>query len=102
MSHGRDKHRSRANRAWVRQLSMQEWNPIGIGDVYECWDECDRYADKAYVMLMDGVAMVGLISDYLYEIASRHMGFGAHTELRRRCLRTAELLTAKYPEFITG
>jgi len=53
MSHGRNKYQSRENRARVRQILLRDWDPIGIQDIAEASDEYDRYADKAYVMLMD-------------------------------------------------
>ena len=50
MAHGRNKCQSRENRARVRRILLQEWDPIGIRDAPEASDEYDRYADRAYVM----------------------------------------------------
>jgi hypothetical protein len=53
MAHGHNRYQSRENRARVRRILLHDWDPIGIQDIPEASDEYDRYADKAYVMLMD-------------------------------------------------
>ncbi len=74
MSRVHNKYQSRENRARVRELLMREWDPIGVAGIDGAADEYDRYADKAYVMLMDDRATAREIADYLTEIATKHMG----------------------------
>lgn len=101
MSYGRNKHQSRENRAHVRRILLQDWDPIGIRDIPEASDEYDRYADKAYVMLMDERATAESIASYLYGIAVEHMGLG-HSALGKEDARSvAETLVALRPEFET-
>jgi hypothetical protein len=78
---------------------MREWDTIGVKDVPEAQDEYDRYADKAYVMLMDERQSVEEIAAYLLDIESQWMGLGDTPAARRRSRRTAETLYSMLPEF---
>jgi hypothetical protein len=93
------KHLARQNRAMVRELFMQEWDPIGVRGVPEAQDEYDTYANKAYVMLMHEGASVEQIADYLYFIVSEHMGFGPSDQAKDRALQVARSLAALKPQF---
>jgi GTPase SAR1 family protein len=101
MAHGRNKYQSRENRARVRRILLHDWDPIGIQDIPEASDEYDRYADKAYVMLMDERATADRIAAYLYEIAAEHMGLGQHQRLAEASKNVAEALVTLRPEFET-
>ena len=100
MTSGRDKYRSRENRACLRELFMREWDPIGVADVPQAADEYDAYIAKAYVMLMDEAADQQAITEYLFGIASNYMGLGNSPGLRESCERTAELMIALKPRFL--
>jgi hypothetical protein len=65
--------------------------------VPECQDEYDRYAAKAYVMLMDERADAAAIAAYLLGIARNHMGLTSQT-LPERSKRTAEALVVMGPK----
>ena len=101
MPTGRNKHQSRESRARVREVLMQEWDPIGVRDEPDAQDEYDRYAARAYVMLMDERATGPAIAAYLFEIATDHMGLTARPELAERSAHTAEILVVLRPEFET-
>jgi len=101
MSHGRNKHQSRENRARVRRILLQDWDPIGVRDIPEASDEYDSYADRAYVMLMDERATADRIAAYLYGIAVEYMGLGHSTLGREDARSVAEALVALRPEFET-
>jgi GTPase SAR1 family protein len=101
MSHGRNKYQSRENRARVRQILLRDWDPIGIQDIAEASDEYDRYADKAYVMLMDERATAEIIAAYLYGVAAEYIGLGRSTQLEETTRGVAETLVALRPEFET-
>ncbi|MFE0758160.1 hypothetical protein ACFW16_29645 [Inquilinus sp. NPDC058860] len=101
MSHGRNKYQSRENRARVRQILLQDWDPIGVRDIAEASDEYDRYADRAYVMLMDERATAESIASYLYGIAVEYMGLGHSTQGKEDARSVAETLVALRPEFET-
>jgi hypothetical protein len=96
---GRDKYRSRRNRARVRELFWREWDPICINNLGAPPNEYDRYADKAYVMLMHEGRSAQEIADYLYFISSEHMGLGARQRLSDLANLTAEKLVALRPSF---
>jgi hypothetical protein len=86
MAEGRDKHQSRHTRELVRQILLNDWDPIGVRDEPAASDEYDRYADRAYVMLMDERATVETIAAYVDMIASERMGLGRNqrgTEISR-------------------
>jgi hypothetical protein len=98
MAHGRDKFRSRRNRIGVRDLFWREWDPIGVNqDAHK--DEYDRYADKAYVMLMDEGRSAREIGDYLYYNSSVNMGLGESDRLKELASKVAGKLAALKPEF---
>ena len=100
MVHGRDKYKSRESRMKVREVLMQEWDPIGVRDVPEAQDEYDRYADKAYIMLMDERATATAIAAYLDEIATRHLGFLPRPEGAENCRRVADFFLVNLrPQF---
>jgi hypothetical protein len=101
MSHGRNKYQSRENRARVREVLMQEWDPIGVRDVPQAQDEYDQYVGEVYVMLMDQRATEEAISAYLYDIATNYMGLSPRPELVERSARAAKLLVALRPTFET-
>lgn len=100
--HGKNKYQSRENRNKVRQVFLEHWDPIGIRHLKD-WpeDEYDAYVGKTYVMLMDEHASAQIITDYLFDIASRHMGLGNKAELLKRSAETADILLRMRPEFET-
>ena len=99
MAHGRNKYQSRENRAKVREILMQEWDPIGVRGVPEAQDEYDSYVGRVYVMLMDEGATREAIAAYLFDIAAHYMGLGPRPELAERSSRTAAVLVAMRPQF---
>ena len=99
MAHGRNKYQSRENRARVREILRRDWDPIGVDGMPA--DEYDRYADKAYVMLMDDGASASEIARYLYRIATEHMALTNHGYLAERSDEVARLLVQLRPEFGT-
>jgi len=84
MAHGRNKYQSRENRARVRELFMNEWDPIGVRGVPQATDEYDAHVAKAYVMLMDERASVEQITDYLWWVATEYMGLNPRKRIARR------------------
>jgi hypothetical protein len=101
MAHGRNKYQSRENRARVRELLMREWDPIGVAGIPEAADEYDTYVGKVYVMLMVERASSEVIAAYLFDVATKHMGMSAHTEIANRSARAAAAVMALRPEFET-
>lgn len=97
MTHGLDKYRSRRNRMRVRALFLRDWDPIGIGEVPECWDEYDAYVNEAYVMVMDRGASVEAVAAFLLDVERRQMELLPGKPDRVR--RVAEALVAWRPEF---
>ena len=84
--------RKRGVRARVREILMQDWDPIGIsGDAPR--NEYDTYAAKAHAMLMDG-ATVEEIAAYLLHIATENMGLTHHAQQAQRAGRAAEALVS--------
>ncbi|HVJ54312.1 MAG TPA: hypothetical protein VM689_17740 [Aliidongia sp.] len=99
MSNGRRKYLSREYREKVREILMKEWDPIGVQDLVGAEDEYDRYAAKAYVMLMDEHATAPAIAAYLFDIATGHMGLPVYAGLTERYAKTAEILVQLRPQF---
>lgn len=97
MANGMDKYRSRRNRNTIRELFWREWDPIGINDCEAAKDEYDRYADKAYVMLMFEERTSDDIASYLYDISSCHMGLGEGQALKSLAEELAKKLMRLRP-----
>jgi hypothetical protein len=96
---GRDKYRSRRNRARVRKLFWQEWNPIGVNSLDGPQDEYDAYADRAYVMLTLEGRSADEIGYYLNWVGSEHMGLGPRQSLQDLAAAVADKLVALRPSF---
>ena len=95
--HGRDKHRSRENRARLRRILRQDWDPIGVPGLPD--DEYNRYADAAYVMLIYDQADARSIADYLYETATVYIGMTPYVGLREKCDRVGTSIFSLRREF---
>jgi hypothetical protein len=85
--------RKRGSRARVKEILMQDWDPIGLSGVGPS-DEYDTYAAKAHVMLTEERATVEDIAAYLLHIATEHMGLTDHAEQAERSGRAAEALVS--------
>jgi hypothetical protein len=100
MTSGRNKYQSRENRARVRAILWQEWDPIGINDLEDAEDDqYDAYADKAYVMLTDQGATAKEIADYLFAVATEHMALKDRARQFELSDKVARLLVSLRPEF---
>jgi hypothetical protein len=99
MPHGKDKYRSRRNRARVREILWREWDPIGVNDSKEAIDEYDAYADRAYILLMDERRSAEEIADYLFDIASNYIGLGPKLSLRILSRKVANKIFGLVAEF---
>ena len=97
MSGPANKYISRENRATVREVLLQEWDPIGVRELGLPEDEYDAYVGKVYVMLMDEESKEAL-AGYLLDIATRHMGL-SDFDLSERSKRAAEKLVSLRPSF---
>ncbi|PWW01741.1 hypothetical protein DFR52_102405 [Hoeflea marina] len=63
----------RNQRAVIRELLWDEWDPIGINIIDCAMDEYDAYADQATAMMRNG-ASVEETARYLTDIARHHIG----------------------------
>jgi hypothetical protein len=94
----RDKYRSLRGRTRVRELFWQQWDPIGVNvEGSGAEGEYDRYADKAYAMLVDEDQSAQEIADYLYRISSEDMGIGTSQRLKDLAKSLAVKLIALKP-----
>jgi hypothetical protein len=94
--HGQEKERSRDNRRRVREILRTRWDPIGVGQ--DAPDEYDRYADRAYVMIMYEGAGVQDVAAYLHHIATDYIGLTGTPY--RRSEDAARAILALRPEFL--
>ena len=99
MAHGRNKYQSRENRAKIRQILMQEWDPIGVREVPQAQGEYDSCLGRVYVMLMDERATREAVAAYLFDIAARHMALAGQPGLVERCDQTAATLVSLRAQF---
>ena len=68
-----EKQHWRNQRAVVRELLWDEWDPIGIKIIDCAMDDYDAYADQAMAMMRNG-ATVGETAQYLTDIARGPIG----------------------------
>ncbi|MFP3547138.1 hypothetical protein SB748_27335 [Rhizobium sp. SIMBA_035] len=64
-----------------------------MSDNPEAQDEYDAYADTVCGMLANQTASVDAIAQYLFEIATEHMGL-SYPELAARCDKAARAVAA--------
>ncbi|MBB4294016.1 hypothetical protein GGE16_006113 [Rhizobium leguminosarum] len=83
----------KANRAIIRKILLTEWDPIGVSDIPEAQDEYDAYADTVCGMLVNQTASVDAIAQYLFKIATEHMGL-SYPGLAERCDKAARAVAA--------
>jgi len=63
----------------IRQVLLNEWDPIGISDVPEAGDEYDSYASHIRSLLARGATKTELVA-YLLESEAESMGLTANRE----------------------
>jgi hypothetical protein len=62
-----------------------------VSDIPEAQDEYDAYADTVFGMLTNQAASVDAIAQYLFRIATEHMGL-SYSELAERCDKAAKAI----------
>ena len=87
----------KANRAFIRKTLLTEWDPIGVSNIPAAQDEYDVYADTVFGMLADQTAAVDAIAQYLFKIATEHMGLSYPT-LAERCNKAAKAVVDLQPD----
>lgn len=83
--------RARQIQERIRQVLLQDWDPIGVQDVPEAQDEYDSYVGGVYRLLASG-ASTQEIADHLWHIEDEVMGL--RTLDRDTLLPLAERLRA--------
>lgn len=87
-----DEYESREIRARIRDVLLNDWDPIGIRDEPNAQDEYDRYLGDIYELLMRR-APDSEIAHYLHWVAHERMGFTSEAS-RAAALRTVGPLKA--------
>jgi len=81
----------------IHQISLQDWDPIGVADIAEAQDEYDGYIHEIHGMLIRHEPRYRLV-DHLWWVETKHMGlFGnrQHTEaIADRLIRLREQIEA--------
>ncbi|WP_089724732.1 hypothetical protein [Candidatus Thiosymbion oneisti] len=57
----------------IHKTLIEEWDPIGVGDILEAQDEYDSYIPEIYRMLISRQPK-HKIFEYLWWLESEHMG----------------------------
>ncbi|TCL88057.1 hypothetical protein C8J38_1233 [Rhizobium sp. PP-WC-2G-219] len=83
----------KADRANIRKILLNEWDPIGVSDIPAAQDEYDAYADTVFGMLANQTASVDAIAHSLFKIATEHMGL-SYPKLKDRCDNAARAVAA--------
>jgi hypothetical protein len=87
----------KTNRDIIRKIMLTEWDPIGVSDIPAAQDEYDVYADTVTGMLANQTASIDAIAQYLFEIATEHMGLSYPT-LAERCNKAAKAVMDLQPD----
>ena len=86
----------KTNRDIIRKIMLTEWDPIGVSDISAAQDEYDVYADTVTRMLANQTASIDAIAQYLFEIATEHMGL-SYPKLAERCNKAAKVVVDLQP-----
>ncbi|MFH7764818.1 hypothetical protein [Acinetobacter sp. BSP-28] len=74
----------------ISVILLKEWDPIGVQDISEAFDEYDGYVAPLYKMLIDKKSLQDIF-EYLVWAESEHMGLSTvdrqHTHLVAQRLR---------------
>lgn len=67
----------------VREILLHEWDPIGVADNPECFDEYDRYARTICRYIAEGIDAFG-IAAYLSHVQIVDMGLHGADVVRNK------------------
>ena len=81
----------------LRQILMDEWDPIHVRGIPEAADEYDGYLGLLAARLREG-ASADVIADYLTDVEEDRMGLGKSAAARERNPVLATRLLAWYAE----
>ena len=65
----------------IRQILLNDWDPIGIREVPESQDEYDSYVGGVYRLLADGASAVE-VAKHLARIEGEQMGLPSSADIR--------------------
>ena len=65
----------------IRQILLNDWDPIGIRDVPEAQDEYDSYVGGVYRLLADGASAVE-VAKHLAHVEGEQMGLPSSADVR--------------------
>jgi hypothetical protein len=97
MAHTHNKDLDLENRARIREILMQKWDPIGISGIGPD-GEYDSYINTIYLMLFDKRTNQQRITNHLLGLAVNAMGLSDKPRLREKCILAAAALLALRPE----
>lgn len=94
---GRTRTKSRSEaleiRDSIRQVLLQDWDPVGVNDIPECVDEYDSYIARVYRILVGSRSVADLV-DLLKRIAVEEMAVSSGGTEKLKSV-AAKLLTLK-------
>jgi len=65
--------RAKALQKAIQKILIDEWDPIGVGDIPEAEDEYDSYVPEIYKMLISRKPKHEMF-EYLWWLETEHMG----------------------------
>ncbi|GAB5506649.1 MAG: hypothetical protein Rhirs2KO_18120 [Rhizobiaceae bacterium] len=65
----------------IREILLDEWDPIDIRDQKAAWDEYDTYARRLHLLLTSRIT-VSEVGAYLVEAEQELMGLAADNNVR--------------------
>ena len=76
----------------IKNILLNEWDPIGISEIKEAHDEYDSYAEYIYNQKINNTNMS--VSKYLSEI-EKYIGLNANQELNLKIEKKIDYIVSK-------
>ncbi len=92
-----EKYKSRRIRVAIRHVLMEKWDPIGVADVPEAYDEYDSYIGDIFRLLQEHTTR-DEIADHLCDIETRAMGLSETSKAHDRRLSAVDELQRVFHE----
>ncbi len=91
--------RTQKNRSLIREILLNEWDPLCIKQIGAPAYEYDMYIDGVCALLIDEHFSLEMISSYLFGIQTKRMLIPVSDAAYERCNRAAQLLITTRSDF---
>ena len=68
----------------IHKILIEEWDPIGVGDILEAQDEYDSYIPQIYKMIISRKPKYEIFK-YLWWLETEHMSLSGNRQQTEQC-----------------